>query len=68
MTDNYALGCMSGTSMSFILAALLVCAMYTCDSAERKGMCHEAWTYTSTIADTLATIRRGCSLPPTRTP
>ena len=50
------------------LAALLVCAMYTCDSAERKGMCHEAWTYTSTTADTLATVRRGCSLPPTRTP
>ncbi|MFY7922456.1 MAG: hypothetical protein ACOVSI_08575 [Gemmatimonas sp.] len=30
----------------------------------KEGVCEERWRYQRTVADTLATVRSGCALPP----
>ncbi len=60
MSDVEA-SCLAGAFTITLIVALF--AIHSCQSATEDGACREAWAHTLTTTDTLALVRRGCSLP-----
>ena len=46
-----------------VLLAIIVGFCHNANEANEAGRCAERWRYQATPADTLRTIRSGCSLP-----
>lgn len=49
--------------LAVVFAVLFAITVGFCHNANEAGRCAERWRYQATPADTLRTIRSGCSLP-----
>ena len=54
-------GCLG--AIAFIAMVVAAFAMLSCQDALHEGACGEAWNHAVTQGDTIALVRRECSLP-----